>query len=131
MRRSHVSAATLICLAVVGCGGDGLRRVAVQGKVTAKGVPLDQAVLQFLPTGATQGEGGIGRSDHDGNFSLTGTRAGDRDDSGGAVPSMRGPAKPQRNVTQPTRADAAEGDRGVGLRLLLRLLHTMIDPPVK
>src|SRR5438552_1732582 len=76
MRRSHVSAATLICLAVVGCGGDGLRRVAVQGKVTAKGVPLDQAVLQFLPTGATQGEGGIGRSDHDGNFSLTGTRAG-------------------------------------------------------
>jgi hypothetical protein len=73
---------TLLCLtlaaglpALAGCG-DGLRRVAVQGKLTNIGKPLGHATVQFIPVGATQGEGGLGRSDADGNFTLTGSRGG-------------------------------------------------------
>jgi hypothetical protein len=69
-------------LGALGCGGDGLKRVPVQGKLTAKGQVLDGAVIQFIPTGSTRGEGGIGRADSDGNFSLTGSRAGEK----GVVP---------------------------------------------
>jgi hypothetical protein len=73
---------TLLCftlavglLALAGCG-DGLRRVSVQGKLTANGQPLDGAVVQFIPLGATKGEGGMGRSDRDGHFTLIGSRGG-------------------------------------------------------
>ena len=62
----------------VGCGGDGLKRVRVQGKVTADGVPVANATVLFMPVGETKGEGGIGSTDQDGNFTLTGTRKGDR-----------------------------------------------------
>jgi hypothetical protein len=82
MRRFGFTAPAVLLLGLVGCGGDGLKRVPVKGKVTAKGQQLDNATIQFIPTGATQGEGGIGRSDHDGNFSLTGSRRGDE----GVVP---------------------------------------------
>jgi hypothetical protein len=57
-------------LAVCGCG-DGLKRVPVQGKLTVKGKPLAGAVVQFVPNGGTKGEGGIGRTDTDGAFTLT------------------------------------------------------------
>jgi hypothetical protein len=75
MRRLRFLAATALLLGLVGCG-DGLKRVPVQGKVTATGQPLDNATVQFIPAGSTQGEGGIGVSDPDGNFTLTGSRAG-------------------------------------------------------
>jgi hypothetical protein len=68
-------------LGMVGCG-DGLKRVPVQGKLTAEGKPLGGATVQFLPTGSTKGEGGIGRSDDNGSFTLTGSRKGDQ----GVVP---------------------------------------------
>jgi hypothetical protein len=70
-----------VLLVLAGCG-DGLKRVAVQGKITAGGRPLDRATVQFIPTGATRGEGGMGRSDELGNFTLIGSRDGAR----GVVP---------------------------------------------
>lgn len=75
MGRSRIFAASLLFVGLVGCG-DGLRRVPVQGKLTAKGQPVEGATVQFIPTGSTKGEGGMGRSDAEGNFSLIGTRAG-------------------------------------------------------
>jgi hypothetical protein len=66
-----------------GCSGDGLRRVAVHGKVTAAGQPVDHAVIQFMPDGVTRGEGAIGRSDADGNYVLT---TGSRQGHVGVVP---------------------------------------------
>ena len=72
-----------VCVAVlVGCGGDGLRRVPVQGKVMAKGAPVGSATVMLTPVGDTKGEGGIGTADAGGNFTLTGSRQGDE----GVVP---------------------------------------------
>jgi hypothetical protein len=59
--------------ALVGCG-DGIKRVPVQGKLTAKGTPIEGAFVQFVPTDTTKGEGGIGQSDENGNFSLKGAK---------------------------------------------------------
>jgi len=81
MRRLPLLAIALLLPEVAGCG-DGLNRVPVQGTITAKGQALDNAILQFIPIGSTQGEGGIGVSDSAGNFTLTGTRAGGK----GVVP---------------------------------------------
>ena len=75
MRRLPVMATALLVLTPTGCG-DGLARVPVRGKITAKGQPLDRAVVQFIPMESTKGEGGIGVSDDQGNFTLTGSRAG-------------------------------------------------------
>jgi hypothetical protein len=77
MRRLRFIAAAILILEMAGCG-DGLKRVPIQGKITAQGVPLDNAVIQFLPTGSTKGEGGIGRSDQNGNFTVISSRAGDK-----------------------------------------------------
>jgi hypothetical protein len=66
---------------LAGCG-DGLKRVPVQGKLTNQGQPLGNATVQFIPVGSTKGEGGIGVSDNDGNFTLIGSRRGDK----GVVP---------------------------------------------
>jgi hypothetical protein len=81
MRLLGCIALVVLLLGLVGCG-DGLKRVPVQGKITVMGKALDNATVQFLPTGATKGEGGIGRSDADGNFTLIGSRKGDQ----GVVP---------------------------------------------
>ena len=77
MRRLPYLAAAVAILGFLGCGGDGLRRVSVQGKVMAKGVAVGNATVLFLPADGTQGEGGIGTTDRDGNFTLTGSRRGD------------------------------------------------------
>jgi hypothetical protein len=66
-----------IAVALAGCGGDGLNRVPVQGKVVAKGVPIPNAIILFQPVADTKGEGGIGTADAEGNFTLTGSRRGD------------------------------------------------------
>src|SRR5690349_10105812 len=81
MRPLCALATAVLFLGLAGCG-DGLRRVAVQGKITAQGRPLDSATIQFLPAGETRGEGGMGRSDGDGSFTLIGSRGG----AGGVVP---------------------------------------------
>jgi hypothetical protein len=73
----------VVLLGLAGCGGDGLTRVPVQGKVTALGgTPIPHAVISFIPTASTKGEGGIGTADQDGNFTLIGSRRGDK----GVVP---------------------------------------------
>lgn len=74
--RAYCLGSAILVVALVGCGGDGLQRVPVQGRITAKGVPLDNAIVQFIPVEATKGEGGLGVSDSDGNFTVVGTRAG-------------------------------------------------------
>ncbi|MGL4555722.1 MAG: carboxypeptidase-like regulatory domain-containing protein [Gemmataceae bacterium] len=80
MRRVFLIAA--VALVGLGCG-DGLTRVSVQGKVTDKaGEPVGQATVSFLPAGDTKGEGGIGTTDAQGNFTLVGSREGAR----GVVP---------------------------------------------
>jgi hypothetical protein len=77
MRRLRYLAAAVAILGFIGCGGDGLRRVPVQGKVMAKGTPVGNATVSFMPLDETKGEGGIGSTDPDGNFTLTGSRRGD------------------------------------------------------
>lgn len=77
MRRTGFCIAAVSLVALLGCGGDGLRRVPVQGKVTAKGVPVGNASVLFMPSDGTQGEGGIGTTADDGSFTLIGSRRGD------------------------------------------------------
>lgn len=64
-----------LILSLVGCSGDGLKRVPVRGKITANGTALNSASISFIPTAGTKGEGGFGRSDQDGNFVLTEARS--------------------------------------------------------
>jgi hypothetical protein len=67
----------LVILGFLGCGGDGLKRVPVKGSVTAKETPVANATVLFMPVDSTKGEGGIGTTDKEGNFTLTGSRRGD------------------------------------------------------
>ncbi|OWK45148.1 carboxypeptidase-like regulatory domain-containing protein [Fimbriiglobus ruber] len=83
MRRLWFAAAAAMLAAAGGCG-DGLKRVSVQGKLTAGGQPLAGATVQFIPSNAVAGEGGIGRTDADGAFTLTGSRNGAK----GVVPGQ-------------------------------------------
>lgn len=76
MRCIASSLIVLFLLSVLGCGGDGLSRVSVEGKVTAKGDPVANATVAFMPLDTTKGEGGIGSTDRAGNFTLTGSRQG-------------------------------------------------------
>ncbi|MSR33083.1 MAG: carboxypeptidase regulatory-like domain-containing protein [Gemmataceae bacterium] len=61
----------------LGCGGDGLSRVVIRGKVVALNGPVGQAAVSFIPKEGTKGEGGIGTTDNDGNFTLIGSRLND------------------------------------------------------
>src|SRR5438552_11147371 len=73
MRHWGVLVPALLVLLVSGCG-DGLKRVPVHGKVTAKGKPVDNGFVLFVPTGSTKGEGGYCVTDSDGNYSLLSAR---------------------------------------------------------
>jgi hypothetical protein len=75
--RWHCIAPMVLFLVLAGCG-DGLKRVPVQGKLTARGTPVGNATIQFIPMDATKGEGGIAKSEHDGSFVLIGSRAGEK-----------------------------------------------------
>jgi hypothetical protein len=77
MRRIGPFVASLAVLGFLGCGGDGLKRVHVEGRVSAKGVSVSNATILFMPADGTQGEGGIGSTDADGRYTLTGSRRGD------------------------------------------------------
>jgi hypothetical protein len=67
----------LVLAAASGCGGDGLKRVPVEGTVTAKGAAVSGATVLFMPQGETLGEGAIGTTDADGHYTLLGSRQGD------------------------------------------------------
>jgi hypothetical protein len=73
MQRRPLITALAVSLAVIGCG-DGIKRVRVQGKLTAKGEPVRGAFVQFIPEGSTPGEGGIGQADKEGTFTLAGVK---------------------------------------------------------
>jgi len=77
MRCWNLLATGIVILAASGCGGDGLARVPVEGKVTAKGVAVGGATVLFMPQGGTLGEGAIGTTDASGNYTLVGSRQGD------------------------------------------------------
>ncbi len=107
MRLFPLLATPFLILAAAGCG-DGLRRVAIEGKLTAKGQPLPGASVQFIPMGTTKGEGGMGRSDQDGKFTLIGSRGG----AAGVVPGeykVRVSRLVARDGT-PLPADAKQAD---------------------
>lgn len=67
----------LVAPVMVGCGGDGLNRVPVQGVLTAEGEPVEGASVQFLPVSGTDSPGGLGNTDSEGKFTLVSSREGD------------------------------------------------------
>jgi hypothetical protein len=60
----------LLMLGLAGCAAEGLKRVPVKGKLTAKGQPVDHASVIFLPMSGGLGLGGTGGSDTDGSFTV-------------------------------------------------------------
>lgn len=56
-----------VLLVVTGCGG-GLNTAQVDGTVTLDGKPLDQILVEFLPTG--EGPRSFGETDAQGKFTL-------------------------------------------------------------
>jgi hypothetical protein len=73
MRRLRYMTALVLSLGLAACG-DGIKRVPVEGKLTAKGTAVEGAFVQFVPADTTRGEGGIGQSDRDGKFALSGVK---------------------------------------------------------
>ncbi len=96
-----------LCL-MAGCGGDGLRRVPIQGTVKAQGIPLNGATVQLSPKDGTVGEGAIGMSDQQGKFTVISSR---REDSG--VPPGKYSVRISRLIDakgNPLPADATQAD---------------------
>ncbi|SIO32325.1 hypothetical protein SAMN05444166_3781 [Singulisphaera sp. GP187] len=76
--RATAPALALWCLGVgvgvVGCGEKQTSVVAlapVAGKVTLDEKPLAEAVVEFIPTGDTQGQGGAATTNDEGQFKVT------------------------------------------------------------
>lgn len=67
----------VVASAMVGCGGDKLKRVPIEGVLTAMGEPVGGATVQFIPAQGTPGEGGIGQTGPDGKFTLISSRKDD------------------------------------------------------
>lgn len=62
--------ALLIALSVAGCGGsDGAKKVKVAGQVTMDGRPLQDASIQFIPSGG-DGKGATGLTDAEGKYQM-------------------------------------------------------------
>lgn len=62
------------CLALVGCGGDGLKRAKIEGTVTAENGPVANAIVQMIPLEGTTGEGALGQADASGKFTVVSSR---------------------------------------------------------
>lgn len=71
LRRNVAFGGVLVLLLAIGmiagCGNDGLEKVT--GVVTLDGQPLENAQIEFIPTGET-GSSAYGRTDSDGEFVL-------------------------------------------------------------
>lgn len=77
MNRLSLVVFVMIAIGSVGCGGDGLNRVDIEGLVKAQNGPVKNASVQFLPQAGTPGEGAIGLADDQGKFTVISSR--DRD----------------------------------------------------
>lgn len=67
----------LVCASIVGCGGDGIQRVPIQGVLTGKGEPVAGATVQFIPADGAPDVGGLGQTDTEGKFTLISSRQKD------------------------------------------------------
>lgn len=67
----------LMLLAVCGCGGDGIERTPILGKLTIQGEPLGGASIEFTPAGSSDTPGAMGVSDTSGKFEVISSRRGD------------------------------------------------------
>ena len=66
-----------LCLCQAGCAEEayeGPVLIAVDGSVTLDAKPLAGAVLVFVPTGETLGQGAVGHTDEQGHFTLASHR---------------------------------------------------------
>jgi len=77
MRIACFMALFFITICLLGCGGDGLNRVPIQGVLTSQGEPINGATVLFIPAAGTPGEGGIGQTDAAGKFTLISSRQSD------------------------------------------------------
>ena len=68
---------SLSSIVIVGCGGDGFERAPITGLLKVEGVPLSNALVQFLPEPGTPGEGALGSSDEEGKFEVISSRKSD------------------------------------------------------
>ena len=73
MSRRGSLALPLLLVLLAGCGG-GPTVVPVTGTVRLKDRPLAHAVVNFIPVGESEGQGGHGSTDAEGRYVLTGTR---------------------------------------------------------
>jgi hypothetical protein len=64
--------AVLGCAAVVGCGGH--ERLAIKGKVTINGTPMDLGMITFKPDDPAEGRTSVGGKVTNGNYFLDATR---------------------------------------------------------
>jgi hypothetical protein len=58
----------------VGCSGDGLTRVGIEGELSAENGPIANAIVQLIPHAGTVGEGAIGLADASGKFTVISSR---------------------------------------------------------
>jgi len=68
------SMACLAILVAIGCNGDGLTRVGIEGELSAQNGPIANATVQFVPEAGTVGEGAIGLADSNGKFTVISSR---------------------------------------------------------
>lgn len=61
-------------LLAIGCGGDGLTRVGIEGELLAQNGPIANATVQLIPQAGTVGEGAIGLADSSGKFTVISSR---------------------------------------------------------
>ncbi|QDV67658.1 hypothetical protein Poly24_13590 [Rosistilla carotiformis] len=65
------------CYFCIGCGGDGVNRVGINGQLQSDDGPIANASVQFIPEAGTIGDGALGMSDSEGKFSVISSRDGD------------------------------------------------------
>lgn len=72
-RRRLLTAGLLVSLLAAGCpgSGDGPKRIAISGKVTREGIPVDDGSIQFIPQGGPT-KIGVGTQILNGQYSFDG-----------------------------------------------------------
>ncbi|QDS87268.1 hypothetical protein EC9_14460 [Rosistilla ulvae] len=74
MQKLHLSLFVLSYLFCIGCGGDGVHRVAINGQLQSDDGPIANASVQFIPEAGTTGDGALGMSDAEGKFTVISSR---------------------------------------------------------